>query len=241
MVLKIDSSAAVKFTNTLEKMHRSALPNAIRSTLNSAAFDVKTNTMSASADKEFTNRAPNFFKANSRVEMAKGFKIDAMIAVVGFAPKGGPGADKAVKELEQQEYGGNIESRSFVPMDTARVSGNQTKVRPMNRIGRIRKVVNSNTMAGRSPSQQFNYAAAQAGAGGFVLGNTPSKTLWRIDSIDGRGNVRKKTPVYSFDKGRKVHVAATSFMRLASMESAGKMESIYAREAQKQIERLRSK
>src|SRR5687767_16018423 len=93
MELNINSDAVVKHTNTLEKMHRSAMPLAIRNTLNSVAFDVKKNTMPASAEREFVTRAPNFFKANSRVEMARGWNVDSMQSVVGFIPK-----DQAVED-----------------------------------------------------------------------------------------------------------------------------------------------
>lgn len=237
MLLNINSDAAVKFTNTLEQMHRSALPNAVRNTLNSVAFDVKQNTMPASASKEFTNRVPNFWKANSRVQMAKGFNIGSMEAVVGFYPKGGPGSDHAVDDLEEQEYGGTIESRSFIPMTSAR-GGNQAKpVRPQNRLGRVKKIINANTIEGKTPQQQFIHAVNKAGKGGFVIGNNSRKTLFRVESAEP-GNIKLKA-LFSYEKGRNVRVSGKGFMRSASLVSAGKMESIYAREAQKQIDRLK--
>lgn len=236
MVLNINSDAVVKHTNTLEKMHRSSLPNAIRGTLNGAALDVKQNSMPRSAASQFTQRAPNFFKANSRIEFAKGWDVDSMRSTVGFIGKSSNKSDQAVDDLEEQEYGGTIKHRAFVPMDTARAGGNETKVRPSNRIGKIKNVVNSNTMAGKGPKAAFILAAKKAGRGGFVLGNTPSKTLYKIQSITG--STIKKTPLYSYSRGRNVRVSQTGFMRTASIESANKMDRIFAREAQKQIERL---
>jgi hypothetical protein len=230
-MLNINSDAAVKHTNTLEKMHRSALPNAIRATLNGTAFDVKKNTMPDEAAQQFTQRNPNFFKANSRVEMAKGFDVNNMKSVVGFIAK-----DQAVEDLEQQEYGGTIESRSFIPMDTARMGGNNSKLKSTNRISKVRKIVNSNTMAGATPQAKFAAAAKKAGRGGYVIGNTPKQTLWRIESIDG--GIVKKKPLFSYKKGRDVNVTATRFMRSASIQSTQGMERLYAIEAKKQIERL---
>jgi hypothetical protein len=231
MQFNINSSEVVKHTNTLEKMHRSALPLAVRNTLNSVAFDVKKNTMPESAEKEFVNRAPNFFKANSRVEMAKGWNVDSMQSVVGFIPK-----DQAVEDLEEQEYGGTIESRSFIPMDQSRAGGPATKVRPVNRLMKIGKVVNANTMEGKTPQAKFMNAARKAGKGGYVLGNLPDKTLWKIEAIDGR--TIKKKPLYSYEKNRDVSVSATGFMRAASMESANKLNAIFFEQAKKQIDRL---
>lgn len=231
MELNINNDAVVKHTNTLEKMHRSALPLAIRNTLNTVAFDVKKNTMPASAEREFVTRAPNFFKANSRVEMARGWNVDSMQSMVGFLPK-----DQAVDDLEAQEYGGTIEGRSFIPMDQARAGGPAKKVRPSNRLMKIANVVNANTMEGRTPQAKFINAAKKAGKGGYVLGNLGDKTLYKIEAIDGR--TIKKKPLYSYEKNRDVSVSATGFMRAASLESAQKIEKIFIAQAERQIERL---
>ena len=84
MILNINSNAVVSYTNTLEKLHKSAFPVAIRETLNSAAFDVKKNTMPLSAKKSFIERQPTFFKANSKVDKATGFNTSTMKSTVGF-------------------------------------------------------------------------------------------------------------------------------------------------------------
>ncbi|KKL54819.1 hypothetical protein LCGC14_2261580, partial [marine sediment metagenome] len=83
-ILNVNTDKVVVFSNKLEKLHRSAFPIAIRGALNNAAFDVKKNTMPVSAEKEFTIRRKNFFKANSRVNMAKGFNVRTMQAMIGF-------------------------------------------------------------------------------------------------------------------------------------------------------------
>lgn len=41
MQLNVNTDATVALTNKLEKLHKSAFPVAVRSTLNSAAFDMK--------------------------------------------------------------------------------------------------------------------------------------------------------------------------------------------------------
>jgi hypothetical protein len=232
----INSSAAVVLTNKLEKMKRSALPNAIRSTLNSAAFDVKKNTMPASADKAFVKRAPTFFRANSGVEMAQGWSIRTMMATVGFAGKSANKSDKAVDDLEAQEYGGKIGHRSFIPLDSARGGSNANKVRKANRMGAINKVVNSNTIEGVTPQQKFQHAASKAGKGGFVVGNNAKQTLFKVKDV-GPGKL-KVQPLFSFKKGRAVGVDQTRFMRDASEESAEKMIDFYIKAATKQIEKL---
>lgn len=241
MQVDINTDASVVFTNKLEKLHRSALPNAIRSTLNSAAFDVKKVTMPKSADDAFTKRVPNFFKANSRVEMAQGWSVKSMKATVGFTEGGLKGGRNfAVKDLEQQERGGTIKARSFVPSDQAR-GGSKTKpVRPGNRLSRIKKVVNSTQVAGENRQEKFIKSAVYAGKGGHVIGNFQKAMLWKITSIRrvGRMTRIKKKALYSFERGRDVRVKGTGFMEKASMESAEKMEKWYIEAAKKQIQRL---
>ncbi len=236
MLINIDSKELIVFTNKLDKIHRAALPNAIRNTLNSAAFDVKTNTMPESADDTFVNRKPNFFKANSRVETAKGFSIKDMESVVGFTSKNST-SDNAVDDLEEQEYGGTIEGRSFIPMDTARGGNNSKPVRPGNRLSKVKNIVNSNTIAGTNPKQQFIHAVSKAGKGGYVIGNNTKKTLFRVDDYDPVSKKFKLKALFSYSKGRDVKVKETKFMRKASLKTAEKLDDFYIKHAEKQIEK----
>lgn len=244
MIININTDAVVKYTAKLEKLHRSALPVAVRNTLNSAAFDVKKTTMPKKAEATFQNREKNFFKANSRVDMAKGFDMKTMQATVGFTENGLKGGSNfAVKDLEQQEYGGAIKSKSFIPMDPAR-GGNKTRpVRPGNRLSTVNKIANSakGKVKGRNKQERFIKSAVYAGVGGYVIGNFDKQKLFRINSIrKKKGNtIIKKTPIYSFEENRSVRVKATGFMREATIESASKMESVYIKEAEKQIKRLK--
>lgn len=237
MKLNINADAVVKYTNTLEKMSRSALPVAIRTSLNSAAFDVKQVTMPRQANAAFVKKQPNFFKANSQVEMAKGFDIKTMKSTVGFVSKGlkGGSTNFAVKDLQQQESGGRITNKSFIPLTPARGGSKAKPVRPGNRLSSINRVVNSNSIQGKSKAQKFRKAAVQAGVGGHVIGNDKNKILWKVESI---GRKIKLKALYSFKQNRSVSVKGTGFMKTASLESASKIEKFYIAEAKKQIKRL---
>lgn len=240
MFLNINSSAVVVFTNKLEKLHRSGLPLAIRGTLNKAAFNVKQVTMPQSADKAFVKRQPNFFKANSRVEMAKGYDVKQMQSMVGFVSENLRGYNNfAVRELEQQEYGGEIDRRTFIPLDEARGGSSTKLVRPTNRLSAIKGIVNSNHGAG-SRKARFVRAAFKAGKGGFVIGNFGRKKLVRIERISkstGKLSLATKA-LYSFSKGRSVRVNRTGFMKEASLSSAHQMDRFFIQEAKRQIDRL---
>jgi hypothetical protein len=240
MRLDVNSSGVFKFTRMLEKMQRSALPSAIRGALNKAVFDVKTNTMPASADV-FTKRQPNFFKANSKFENASGFNVDSMKATVGFTEHGLKGGNNySVKDLEQQEYGGDIDKKGFIPLAPARTGNNPGKsVRANSRLKSITKIVNPRDAKAKNAKQAFVKSVAFAGKGGFVLGNFNGKQiLWRVNSLKKVDGHFKLTALYSFKQGRKAHVKATGFMRNASLDTAKKLESFYIEEAKRQIAKL---
>lgn len=232
MRLDVNTDAVVKFANKLEQLNRSAFPVAVRGTLNGAAFDVKTNTMPKTASEIFTQRKPNFFKATSRVEKAAGFDVNTMKSTVGFQ-----GNQQAVDDLEQQEKGGKIGSRSFIPMTPARVGNAKNKVIRSNaRLSKM-KFVDARKAKGKNDRQKFVKSVHHAGAGGNVLSEWKGKTiLWRVNSLkrNEEGGL-KLTPLYSFVKGRAVQIKKTNFMEKASLQSAAKMEQLFIKEANRQF------
>lgn len=243
----INSDALVVLTNKLEKMHRSAFPSAVRGTLNKAAFDVKKNTLPSTVDSEFVKRQPNFFKRFSAVEMAKGFDVHTMSATIGMVRDGlqGGTGNKAVDDLEQQEHGGTIGGRSFIPLNTARVGNDHDKnVRAINRLAKVKNVFSAHKNNAKTAKGRFLRTAFAANTGGYVLSEAKRgrQILWRIDSISSsmqhRRLIIKKTALYSFEKGRDVKVGETKFMETASLESGSNLEKFYGEEAKRQFERL---
>lgn len=260
MQFNINTDAAVKFTNTLEKLAKSALPVAVRGTLDDAAFDVKTKTMPDTASKAFVNRNKTFFKANSKVERAQGFDMGSMKSTVGFFENKlvNQSTNYAVKDLEQQEDGGEIGGKSLIPMKTARVGNSKNKnVRPNYRIKNLGNVIDAKKVTAGNKKQKFIRAAFMAtklyGDAAFVLGNDwkGNRTLSKINVIWGstrkQGNfgsrklLIERTPLYTFRKGRSINVAGKNFMRRASLESGLKMDDFYMARAKKQIEKYYNK
>lgn len=236
MKLDVNTKALIVFSNKLEKMSRSALPVAVRTALNSVAFDVKQNSMPTKVRNEFVRRENNFFKANSKVEMARGFDVNNMSSKVGFISN--KGKNQAVDDLEQQEHGGTIKSRSFLPMDFARIGNvNRGNIRKGNRISSM-VILKQRQMKAHTKGGRFNLALKEAGVGGFILGE--NGIVWRVDSLkrDGKGRPRL-TGVFNFKKGRSVKVEKTNFMREASETSYKKMDDFFIKEAKKQIAKLR--
>lgn len=243
--LNINTDAIVKFTNILEGLKKSALPNAVRGSLNNAVFDVKTNTMPTKANQTFIKRSPNFFKANSSFEKASGWDISKMEARVGFtSDKLQGGNNYAVKDLEQQESGGVIGGRSFIPTDAARQGKNKNKlVRPNARLAKLmaKNIVNRRDAKGANWGQQMIKSAVHVGVGGLVLterfhagrggGILLIKQIKRKD-----GNIKLKTELlYTVKKNRKIVVKPRNFMSAAAMMSGTKIETYFIKEAQREI------
>jgi len=241
IVLDINTDAVVDFTIKLEKMRKSALPVAIRQSLNSAAFDVKQNTMPAEAKSKFINRSPNFFKANSKVEQAQGFNVNTMKATVGFVEKNLKGnSNYAVKDLEEQEHGGKISNKSFIPTNAARGGNAKRLVKPMNRLTGIKNIVDAKRAKGVNKGQRFIKSAVHAGVGGYVLAEFKGQMiLWRVNSLSRTSKgAFKLTALYTYKKKRGVKVSKTEFMKTASLQSGGKIEEYFRIAAQKQIDKL---
>lgn len=245
MNININTNAVVRYADTLERLSRSALPIAVRQTLNSAAFDVKQKTMPDSADNAFIRRQPNFFKANSKVTPANGFNIHSMKAIVGFIPLSG--TNKAIDDLEQQEKGGDISGRSLIPLKGSRVAHSWKKnVRKGWKISDIgNRISDSKKSAGRNNPERYIRSAIHAGKGGFVIGTKKTaggnRILFAIRSIIRRNNntIVKSVPIYAVKRNRKVNPPATHFMQRASTKSAGSMEKNFIKHAQKQIAKYR--
>lgn len=240
-MIKADFSKVQDFSLKLSVLSRSALPVAVRTALNSAAFDVKQNTMPTSAKNNFVNRSNNFFKANSRVEQAKGFDINLMESKAGFVEKSLSGSNNyAVKDLEQQDQGGTIKSKAFIPVTSARTSkSNSGKITPKNRLTGIKKIVIASKGIGSNDKQKFVRAVHAAGVGGYVLSEYKgAQILWRVNSINktAKGNF-KLTALYSYSKGRDIKVKPTHFMEEAANISAKKIPDYFVKAAKIQIKK----
>ncbi len=247
LTLDVNADAFVVLSNKLDRLSKSALPNAVRNTLNSTAFHVKKDTMLKHADKVFDKRQANFFRANSKVEMATGFDVNMMESRIGFFDNNlkNKSTNFAVKDLEKQEHGGQIGGRSFIPLNKARIGNSYLKnVRKDNRIGNLlnqdESIVHQRKIRGKSPGHKFKIAVKRAGRGGFVLGDYKGKRiLWRVNSMDMTADGKYKlTAIATYKKGRSVKVKATHFMRDASFQAAKKMEHFFIKNAEFQINKF---
>lgn len=240
MLLDINTDAVKAHVQRLREINRSALPVAVRQTLTKAARDVKEVTMPAESNV-FIHRKPTFLKANSKFVQAQGFDINTMQATVGFIPKS-DARDSSVADLEEQENGGEISGRSFIPLSGDRVGnswGGNVKS-----AGRWRvvnnKVRDSKTSKATNKAGAFKSTAKWAGVGGLVIGNIVNdkgnRMVWRVDSL---GKNMKLKLLFALKPDRKVEPPATRFMRKASLKSADKMNRYFIALAGARINRIR--
>lgn len=214
----INTDAHIKLTAKLGALHKSALPVAVRGTLNNAAFETK-KFLPKTAARKFVTRNKSFFRAFSSVNKAGGFSINNMSAEVGINPSRG---SKVAEGLEKQETGGTINGRKLVPHDKGRVSGSHGKrLRKKNRFGNI-SIVDARKKKGK----KGKYLLIKKGSKGTVF------------ETKGTGKKQKLVPVYTYKNTKKTRVDKSPFMAPASWIAVKKMPKFYLQNAQRQIDRV---
>lgn len=240
MRVVIDTSAVKEHVLRLKAINRSALPVAVRQALNSAAYDVKTNTMPKSSEV-FVHRKPTFFKASSKVVPARGFDINSMQAEVGFLPKM-DAKDTSVQDLAAQEDGGTISGRSFIPLKDDRVGNSWTgNVRRQGRWRAVEsKIIDSKDSSATNAAGRFRSTAYYGGVGSLVIASKENgkgnRMVYRIDAL---GRKMKLKALFALKAGRKVNPEATHFMRRASIQSGTRIEQYFITHAEAKINAMK--
>lgn len=212
----VNTDSAIALTAKLEKLHRSAFPVAVRSTLTNAAFETK-KLIPKAAGAKFTIRQKNIYKKFIIVDKAKGFDLDKMVATVGVDGNAKRGK-KVAEGLAIQETGGVVHGRKLLPMDQARISGSYgKKLRTKNRFSKI----NIATPRNRKPGTK--HILIKKGSGGTVF------------DVSGRKSWK---PIFTYRKTNKTKLNARPVLRPSARVAAKKMNRFYAINAEKQFKRL---
>ena len=222
----INSKKTVVFADKLEQLSRTALPNVVRKTLNAAAMDVKKRTLPASAASTFTTRKKNFFRALSRVEFASGHSVNNMASKVGMMD-----TSKAVDNLDEQERGGTIGGRKYIPVDKARISSSRNKL-----VRKKNKGVGTKTIVKPKAGKGYwKSAAMKAGVGALIQGSF-SPIVFRIKRI--KKSKISLEPVYMKRKTSTFTVKGTGFSSRAAYMSQSRMPQLFNWEAEKRFKRI---
>jgi len=246
--LNINTSEIVAFTAKLERMHRSNLPIAVRETLNTIALkEIKQNSLLKTASKKFDDRSNgSFFRSNSKVVFAKGFNVSQMKAVVGMSTDKKTGkSGQSAKDFEEQESGGSIGGRSFIPLEASRTSNSwNRKPKRAYRIADIKeKIIDSkDNIKGRSDAEKWVLSSIYAGVGGLVIGTKESpdgnRFVFKINKIFREENktiVAHSKALFAYKKNRSVKVQPTRFMETSTLIGIKKLNSTFVKEAEKRF------
>jgi hypothetical protein len=241
-VIKVDTRGISRAAVELKNIHRAALPNAVRSTLNDLAFDVKKATLlQALHSTDMTIRNEPFFKKYSGAVKATGWDIKSMTAEVGMIPSGN--ANKAVERLKQQDEGGQLRHTAIATND-ARVGKSKS--------GKIRK--NARRANLKFWGQPIKYgdtqglikAVTKSGiqSGGSGKGNVViyGKFTYEIIGFKHIGKTKHHDKIklylkklYNVKPKRVVTVKAQHFTQKAANLSGPKAQVMFTKNAEKQL------
>lgn len=216
MAFDVNTAAIIHFTDRLENLSRSAFPNAVRATLNNAAFETKKE-VPRTASSQFTIRNRNFFRSMTLVNKAGGFNINSMQSEVGISNV----KNKVAEGLETQERGGSIKDRAMIATDSARTSNSNNKqIRKVNYLTNIRLPKSKKKGSGT----------------GFVkIKTAKGEMIFATKSGAGKKNLGKA--IYSYAKNRSVGIKRTPFMQIASEKIQLKMPEMYVKAAEREIQK----
>lgn len=232
-MLEFKGNSLLDFSCKLSKMHKAALPNAVRFSLNDAAKDVKFNTLQKHAKSEFDVRKPTFFKAFSGYKVAEGYDIGKMKSTVGMI-KGNPKnpKSKASTQIGEQQSAGNIPNKSYVR--AIEQTNNKGLLKPS-----YSKLVNIKPIV--SDSDFFEKAVQSRKEKKPLLVRKNNKgVLVKVRKISKKTATPITTePIANYQKNRTVKLKTKHpFLNNASIESGKKLNKFYVKNAKKQIERF---
>lgn len=238
MYLQYDGKEVLNMAYKLKQLHKAALPNAVRFTLNDAAFDVKKKTLQEEAQSSFINRKPSFFKRFSGVDKATGYSINNMVSSVGMIQE--PGV-QATEDVAVQETGGSL-PRSQIMLPGSRVSGSEKKpvasrykaiggFRDRNAARNKKEFVKAAFAAEKKKKPDHMRYKSDSGKGYMI-------EVKKVTKLKNRLKIKSKI-VASFDDDRQLHINANPFVERASLKSANQLTGLFKKNAIKQLRRYR--
>lgn len=223
----------IDFSHTLSKIHKSALPNAIRFSLNDSAKNVKFETLAKHANKQFDVKKPSFFRVFSKYTQANGWNINNMKATVGMIKSPDPKSVASTK-IAQQQIAGTITDRAYIPAERQRnAKGLLTAT--------YRKLRNIKPITASKEDYFEKVIEAKKTKKPLLIRKNNKGILVKIKAIKKKqANPIITESIASYEKGRSVKLKRKRpFMNNAAIESGKKIDQYFAKNAKKQIERLR--
>ena len=244
----VNTEELVNYTLALQKINDVALPFAVQNTLNRVAMDVKKRTLKISTQKEFDVKKKTFFTANSGYKSHKakefGYNINKLKAEVGIT-KGRNPNDTATEQVGNQQTATDIK-RSINPL------GNKPKRKDVIDILSKKPEIYQNQGSFDAGKYYLAVASAKKRGAPLLRKNTSGdrgslgivKSFKRIKKGKKAGRLQVNIkPIASYISKGYVRLKHTHpFLNNAVIQSSKeRMEDVFIKEAQKQIERAISK
>lgn len=242
-MFKIDADEVIKLTVTLEKLNRSALPSAVRNTLNNAAFETKQQ-IPIEGSKRFITRNKGFLKAFSTVDKASGFDIDKMRATAGINSSRG---ERVADGLVAQEFGGSLHTSRLVPHDEARTSKSHRKrLRKKNWLSKVNAHNASGAFKSHKGTRNSKFVAAvmstaKRGKKHMILESGGRGMLYEIKSLkSSRSTGRlsfKLDKLFYLKRSSEANVSGRGFIRASKDAASKKLPEFYKSNAEYQLKK----
>lgn len=240
-MLKIDADELIRYTVKLEKFNKSALPSAVRNTLNNAAFETK-NEIPIQGSKRFITRNKGFLRAFSTVDKASGFNLNSMVATTGIDAKKG---ERVAQGLVAQEFGGAVNTSRLVPHDDARTSkSHQKRLRKKNWLKKVNAHNATPAMRAHKGSRNSKFVAAvmstaKRGKKYMILESQGRGMLYEIKSLKSSRSTGKLNfkleKLFSLKRSSEANVSGKGFIMASKNNAMKKLPEFYKKNAEFQL------
>lgn len=230
----------IDFSFKLSRIHKAALPNAVRFSLNDAAKDVKFNTLQKHAKKEFKQKKPSFFKAFSGHQLASGYDISKMKSTAGMIKENPKSPlknkkSRASTDIREQQTAGTIERKSYMFSKESRGSKGLVKKSAITFLNK-KPIVSKN-------KKTFIFYANQANKTKrpLLVKKGRKGILVKVNRVLKRkGFLALTTPIASYEKDRKIKLRTRHpFVNNAAIESGKKLNNFFIKNAKAQLNRFK--
>jgi len=240
-MLNYKGDALIDFSHKLSKLHRAALPNAVRFTLTDVAKDVKFRTLKKHANLQFDVKKQSFFRL-SAYKSASGVNISKMSSIAGMI-KSQDSKSTASTEIGQQQFAGVVHNKSYM----AKVKGEESKgVTSRGLSNKKYKDARNKTPIIAEKGKMFfpNAKKAKETKRPLLVKKGKKGYLVKVSKIrKAKGNKYRKEVVTQiiggFRAGRKIDLKKNKpFVNNAAIESGGLLNAKFIKNAEKQIQRF---
>lgn len=243
----INNEEVIAHSAKLDRLHRSALPSAIRNTLTELAFNSKKKVTEVAKIKFGLQRSKTFIKAHTGATKARGFDVNTMQSSIGVYH---PRNSKVVKGLSAQEKGGPIKSRKLIAHDDARISKthgkriasrNKFKNTDINRIHRPTAAFRAHRGTRKSKFVAAAFSAVKSGNDLLFLKTGRTGMIYKITGLTKNDRNRsvsfKAKKLYNIRDKNTSTVKKRKFIEGSALMAYKNVNRIYKAQAEFQIKK----